>query len=54
MADQGAATTPAPPPEEKHFPWGVIGLIGLLGLIPRARRAPQLISSLREQMAELA
>jgi len=31
-------TTSAPAPEQKSFPWGVVGLIGLLGLIPRARR----------------
>ena len=28
----------APAPEDKSFPWGVVGLIGLLGLIPRFRR----------------
>jgi MYXO-CTERM domain-containing protein len=31
-------TAPAPPPAEKSFPWGVLGLLGLLGLIPRMRR----------------
>lgn len=35
MPTDTAATTPVP--EEKSFPWGLIGLVGLVGLLGRKR-----------------
>lgn len=31
-------TAPAPAPEERGFPWGVLGLLGLIGLLGKRSR----------------
>lgn len=40
LPDETAAPAPPPParPQERGFPWGVIGLVGLVGLLGRKRR----------------
>jgi MYXO-CTERM domain-containing protein len=34
-----ATETPAPPPQPKSFPWGVLGLLGLIGLLGSRKSA---------------
>ena len=36
-AETAPVAAPAPPPAQRGFPWGVIGLVGLVGLLGRRR-----------------